>query len=212
VSDVFQLFADEQFRFGHCFVRVYDRRQTDVFPDDFLYLLYRSAKPRLSNTFCGMADISAPTICAYLSSRRPLLLMCVDNPKIARGFDVIGFSFPTIWAGPPMSMIDPDPGRSMLLGYCYTKEWWGTPEITVTAMLMGIYFFHTFNLLTLQGQSYPHNQLTRRFLAQFGTKTVGTLPKILFDGKQMIDSVQSCLTREDFIRYVERTLLECSKL
>lgn len=212
MSEIFQLFADEGYRFGSCFVRVYDRRDTSTFPDDFLYLLYRSAKPRIHSTFCGMADTSASTIVAYLASRRPLLLMCVDEPTSKMGFDVIGFSFLTIIAGPPMGAIDPDPGRSALLGYAFFRPWWGKPEITVTMMLAGIYFFHQFGLLTLQGQSYLQNQLTRKFLAQFGTETIGLIPKFLFDGKRMTDSVQSCLYREDFEDYVERTLLECSSL
>lgn len=212
MSEIFELFAQENFRFGHCFVRVYDKRQTDIFPDDFLFLLWRAAKPRLASTFCGMADLSASTICAYLNTRRPLLLMCVDDPARPSGFDVIGFSFLTIISGPPMGALDPDPGRSAFLGYTFFKPWWGKPEITVTAMLMGIYFFHQFNLLTLQGQSYPANQLTRKFLAQFGTETIGVIPKFLFDGKRMLDSVMSCLYRSDLEAYAERTLLECSKI
>jgi RimJ/RimL family protein N-acetyltransferase len=212
MSDIFQLFADSGFRFGNCFVRTYDRKQTDIFPDEFLLQLFWAAKPRLRSTFCGMQDLSASAITAYLSTRNLLLLMCVDDPDdpINRPFSIIGFSFPTVIAGPAMGTIDPDPGRSMLMGYSFWKSWWGRPEITVTMMLAGIYFFHTFNLLTLQGQSYASNQLTRRFLAQFGTRTVGVLPKFLFDGEKMVDCHLSCLTRFALETYVEKTLAECA--
>jgi len=212
VSEIFQAFADGKFRFGACSVRVYDRRDTATFPDDFLLQLYRAMKSSgtLAITFCGMADLSASAICAYLSTRSPLLLMCVDKLDNQGGFEVIGFSFPTVWAGPAQGRIDPDPGRSMLMGYTCFKQWYRTPETVVSMMLTGIYYFHTFNLLNIQGQSYPYNRLTRKFLAQFGTKDVGILPKFLFDGAKMIDSVQSCLDRSDFESYVRRTLAECS--
>jgi RimJ/RimL family protein N-acetyltransferase len=210
MSSTFDLFSPD-YRFGNCFVRPYDRKQTDIFPDEFLLQLYWAARPRIYSTFCGMQDLSAPAICGYLATRNPLLLMCIDDPSPSGGpFTVIGFSFPTIFAGPALGSISPDPGRSMLMGYSYFKPYWGTPEITVTMMLTGIYYFNVYNLLTMQGQSYASNQLTRRFLAQFGTRTVGILPKFLFDGERMQDCHLSCLTRFALETYTEKVLAECS--
>jgi hypothetical protein len=210
MSAIFQLFADHDYKFGNCSVRVYDRFNTTLYPDDFLLQMYYGCKPRLATTFCGMHDLSAPSICAYLASVKPLLLMCVDNPDTENDVDIVGFAFPTIVAGPPMGKFTPDPGRTAFFGYCFFRDWWGRPEISVCMMLMGIYFFHTMNLLTMQGQRYPHNRLTAKFLYQFGVRDVGVLPKFLFDGEKMVDSVQSCLFREDFEDYVIKTMKECA--
>jgi hypothetical protein len=209
MSDLFKIFADDGYRFGSCFVRPYDRRQPELFGDDFLLQLYRQSKSTLKSTFCGMSDLSAPTVCAYLSTRNPLLLMCVDEPSDPKGFEVIGYSFPSVWSGPRMNVINPDPGRTMFMGYSCSPSWYRSPEFVVATMLTGIYYFHTFNLLSIQGQSYPSNHLTRKFLAQFGTREVGTIPDFLFDGKQMLPSVQSYLGREEFERYVASVLSEC---
>jgi len=211
-SELFKLFASSGYRFGDCFVRPYDRRQTDVFSDDFLLQLYRQSKSTLSITLAGMSDLTAPSVCAYFSTRSPLLLMCVDDPKDPKGFEVIGYSFPTIWAGPPMGRFNPDPGRSMLMGYSCMPAWYRSPEFVVGMMLTGIYYFNEFNVLAIHGQSYVWNHLSRKFLAQFGTKDVGLLEDFLFDGKRMTASVQSCLTRADFERYVQRVMNDCSSV
>jgi hypothetical protein len=226
MSKIFKVFADDNFRFGNCFVRTYDHKDVATFGPNFLYeelytacLAAAPSRPFgvLPEAFCGMQDLSADAICSYLHTRQPLLLMCTDTPTtpVDGSFDVIGFSFPTIWAGPPLGSLDPDPGRSMFKGYVQFRSAYRTPESVVCMMLSGIYFFHTYNLLTIQGQSYPHNHLTRKFLAQFGTKTIGNIPKfILHDGPQgkvMVDSVQSCLYREDFEEYCRGVLIDCAK-
>jgi hypothetical protein len=140
-SELFEEFKSQGYRFGHCSVKVYDRNDLATYADDFLLQLYRATRPVLAQTFCGMTDLSAPAICAYLSTRNPLLLMCVDNPT-TKSFDVIGYSFSTIWAG------NKDSGRSMLMGYCCTsKPHYGSPELVVCMMLTGIYYFREFDLL-----------------------------------------------------------------
>lgn len=211
-SELFELFKSNGYRFGACSVRAYDRFDTVTYADDFLIQLYRASKRTLAITFCGMSDLSAPAICAYLAARSPLLLMCVDNPDGQDGFEVIGYSFPTIWSGPPTHKIDPDPGRSMFLGYTGFRQWYGRPELTVCMMLSGIFYFHIYNLINIQGQRYAENRLTKRFLTQFGVRDTGVLPKFLFDGKQMRDAVLSCLDREDFTAYVSKAVLSCSKI
>lgn len=226
MSDLFKLFADTGYRFGACSIRVYNRHETAVYGANFLHKLYDmclDAAPSrtygiLPELFCGFTDLSFDAVAAYLHSRSPLLLMCVDAesdadyPANPNSFDVIGFSFPTLWSGPAMNSTIPDCGRVMFMGYMFGRPWWRTPESVVCMMLNAIYYFHQFNLLNLQGQSFPWNHLTRKFLAQFGTKTIGVIPKFLFDGKRMVDSVQSVITREDFEEYVQRALGECSSL
>src|SRR5208282_331893 len=209
MSDLFKIFADDRYRFGSCSIRLYDPNSA---PDDFLIQLYRAAKPRIHSTFCGMTDTSAAAITAYLSTRSPLLLMCVDNDQLAGGYEIIGFAYTTLIVGPKIGTVNPDPGRSALFGYAYFRPWYGKPEITVTMMLAGIYLFHELGLVTLQGQSLPSNQLTRRFLRQFGTRDVGILPKFLLYNGQLVDSHLSCLFRADFEAYVECVLNECSSL
>ena len=204
---VFQLFADDNYRFASCSVRVYDRNRG---PDDLLVQLYRASKPRLSSTFCNMRDLSPAAVTAYLSTRNPLLLMCVDNPDIDSGSEIIGYAFLTTIAGPAKGTVNPDPGRTAFLGYTMFRPWWGRPEITVCMMLCGIYFFHEFNLLTLQGESVPGNELTRRFLRQFGTKTTGIIPKFLLHGGVMVDCHISCLYRADLESYCRKVLSDCT--
>lgn len=211
MSEIFDLFASDAYRFGHCSVFPYNRQDTLTFSDDFLLQLYRASKPTLSSTFCGMADTSAPAICAYLSTRSPLLLMCVDDDS-TQGFTVVGYAFPTIIAGPRQGSLSPDPGRSMLIGYAIMPAYYRAPEAVVCMMLMGVYFFNEFNLHTLQGQSLPSNHLTRKFLSQFGTRDVGILPKFLFDGQSMVDSHQSSLSRLDFESYCTKVLLNCAQI
>ena len=211
-SSVFDIFAQNAYRLGHCSVVPYNRQDTLTFGDDFLLQLYRQSKPNLASTFCGMTDLSASSICAYLSTRSPLLLICVDDGSTDTGFTVIGYAFPTIIAGPRQGSITPDPGRSMMLGYTFFKQWYRSPEIVVGMMLAGVYFFHEFGLLTLQGQSLPSNALTRKFLSQYGTRDVGILPKFLFNGREMLDSYQSCLDRNTFADYCRKVLLDCSQI
>ena len=209
MSELFELFKAADYHFGSCSVRVYDRK---LGPDDFLLQLYRSSLPRLASTFCGMTDLSSAAICAYLSTRSPLLLACADNPGMPGGLEVIGYSFPTIWAGPRMGSIDPDPGRSMFLGYTFFKPWWGKPEISVCMMLTGIYYFHEFGLLSIGGQRLECNRLTSKFLSQFGVVDTGYIPDFLMHGGKMVKCCLSSLSRSDFESYVRHTLSECSQI
>ena len=77
-------------------------------------------------------------------------------------------------------------------------------------MLVGIYFFHEFDLAALNGQSLPSNQLTRKFLRQFGVRDTGVIPKFLLHEGRLVDCKLSSLSRSDFESYVARTLAECA--
>lgn len=224
MSEVFDIIANNAYHFGRCSVRVYDRRDTSMFADDFLLQLYRATKESRSlyRTFCGMADLSAPAICSYLASRSPLLLMCVDNDNDddsgddnvvpSGGFTVIGYAFPTIVVGPRKGSMSPDPGRTMFAGYSAFKQWYRTPELVVCVMLAMIYYFREFGLLSIQAQSYTWNRDSLKFLSQFGMLDMGVIPNLLFDGKQLADSHQSCLYYGMFEDYVRRVLDDCSRM
>jgi RimJ/RimL family protein N-acetyltransferase len=153
-----------------------------------------------------MQDLSLDAICAYLHTRNPLLLMCMDNPSDPTKFDVIGFSFPSIWCGGFQSDAVPDPDRSMLMGYVMFRPYYGTPEANVCMTLTGLYFFHKFKLVSISGQSYTFNHLTRKFLAQFGAKDVGVLPRFLNLNGKLVDCHLTCLLREDFERHLAASL------
>jgi hypothetical protein len=213
VSELFELFKPD-YRLGNCSVRVYDRRVTDIWGTNFLHQLYTrclaSAPSReygiLDTTFCGMADTSADAICAYLHTRSPLLIMCAD--KTDKEFDVIGFSFPTIWAGiMPGAYCSFPIQRSMFMGYGAFRQWWGTPELTICMMLTGIYYFHVYEPLVILGQRYRFNHLTARFLSQFGTHDVGTIPKLLLLNGKLEDCTISAIDRDTFENYVRKTLI-----
>jgi hypothetical protein len=198
-TDIFEPFKLDNYTFGDCSVRAYDRRDTATYPDDFLLQLYRAMKASgtLSVTFCGMTDLSAPAICAYLSTRSPLLLMFADDT-------VIGFSFPAFWVGSKSAE------QSMCIGYTAFKQAWGMPELAVCMMLTAIYYFSEFNLRSICGQRYAFNHLTAKFLQQFGVRETGYLPDfLLYDGK-LVECRLSNLSRSDFEQYVSRTLLECA--
>jgi hypothetical protein len=217
---ILTLFRDDNYRVGNCFVRVYDRRRPDIWGDHFLRSLYDRCKESriLRELFCGMVDLSADAICAYLHTLSPLLIMCVDpvdpdgvegvppNPNLLPS--IAGFAFPTLKLGgqlrPNPTGGDPLPSEAaMILGYGYFRSFWGTPESVVLGMLTLAYFFENYNLTAVHGQSYPWNRLTAKFTSQFGVKPVGSIPRFLqtAEGK-LVDCNLSTLLREDFEKYV----------
>jgi hypothetical protein len=200
---------------GNCQVVAYDPTRTDVFGDHFLYnVLYKQcleSRPGakwgiLPDSFCGMTNLSADAICAYLSTRK-IIVMAVDDPSVPLGYSVTGFAYPTVFVGSQPATPDPSP-RAMIGAYVYFRSYWGTPEIRVLSMLGLAYFFTTYNLVAIHGQRYSANTLTARFLSQFGFQDTGLLPRFLghHDG-QIRDCALSTLLREDFVKYVIEQLL-----
>ena len=210
VSDsILSVFKSDDYTLGACSVRVYDRSRRDIYGDNFLYKLWcdtlNSSHPPgtsdvLKRVFCGMDDVSSDAICAYLHSRIPLLLLCVNYPS-PKPFDVIGYVFPSVYLGTPKTE------RALLAGYCFFKPWWGTPESTVLGMLSIGYLFHELNLQALHGQRYATNVLTARYMNQFGSRDVGRIPKFIVSEGKLQDCIVSTLLREDFEAYCERQLL-----
>lgn len=201
-------FQSMGWRMGSVFVRTYDRKDTAVFGTNFLHYLYEqtalSGSHVLQSAFCGMRDLTSDAICAYLHTRSPLLLMCMDDENESMPFHILGYSYPTVHFG-----VKGETERSMLLGYCYLRQAWGTPEATVAGMLAAAYMFLTYDLVAIHGQSYTWNQLTHRFAAQYGAHETGLLPRTLpksgSDGS-LSDCTWSTVLREDFEKYASEQL------
>lgn len=200
-------FQEMQWRIGDVFVRVYDRKQVDVFGTNFLHYLYQqtadSGPHVLASAFCGMRDLTADAICSYLHTRQPLLLMCSDS---ANGddtkFDVLGYCYPTVWFG-----VKGETERSILLGYCYFQSAWGTPQASVLGMLSAAYMFLTYDLVAIHGQSFEWNDLTHKFTGQYGARRTGVLPRTLPNAKgELVDCQWSTVLREDFEKYATEQL------
>jgi hypothetical protein len=191
-------------KIGACSVRPYNRTETQVYGTNYLHHLYsetaNSGRHVLSSSFCGMPDLSADAVCAYLHSRSPLLLMCMDTADDPNVFDVVGYSYPTVWCGTK------ETERSILFGYSIFKRVWGTPEASVLGMLTTAYYFLTFDLVAMHGQRYPWNHLTGKYTGQFGTRDVGVLPRFLLHKGKLVDCVLSSLLREDFEKYAQEQL------
>lgn len=200
-------FQEMQWRIANCFVRVYDRKQVDVYGDNFLHYLYQqtvdSGPNVLSTTFCGVRDLTADAICAYLHTRQPLLLLCMDSDNDPARFDAVGYLFPTVWFG-----IKGETERSGLIGYCFFHSVWGTPQASVLGMLALAYMFLNYDLVAIHGQSAVWNQLSHKFVEQFGVRETGILPRTLprSDG-QLEDCRWSTVLREDFEKYAREQLL-----
>ena len=214
IHPLFAALRDDQYRIGNCSIRVYDRRDTKTYGTNFLHYLYdqclSSAPHRpwgvLPEAFCGMSDMSADSICSYLASRSPLLLYCVDRADNPAIFDVIGFAYPTIWCG-ESKLLNPTAERSLFIGYTGFRQWWGSPELEICTMLMGVYFFAEFNLLSINGQRYLNNHLSAKYLTRFGVRDTGYAASFINQNGKLVDCWLSALKREDFERVVEKKLM-----
>ena len=235
-----QRLHDLSYTLGNCRVLVYNRFQPDTFGDDLLSRLYdlcllsRPTHPfgTLPETQCGMSDLTRDAMISYWASKSILLLtvipatalpatapskrmidMLPDNSRIA------GFAYlPAILGAPANPPGQPQPigPRSATGAYAFFRDWWGTPEIEVLAMLGLAHFFHSYHLAAIHGQRYTRNALTARFMSRFGFTDTGTLPFFLVDfppgaeripaNMQLVSCTLSTLLHEDFIAYVEREL------
>lgn len=220
LGSVLSIFESDNYRLGNCSLKVYNRRDP-AFTKHFtslplhLYLKSQASSPHfLRDTFCGMRDLSSDAICSYLASRAPLILMCVDRPIIREGdpeFSIAGYAFPTVWCGSTPSATAANTtlhphGRAALMGYAVFREFWGKPEATVLGMLSAAYFFASFGLTALHGQRYSHNDVSSRWLARYGGRSVGPIPRFLLLGEELIDMYIDTILREDFEVYVNQLL------
>jgi RimJ/RimL family protein N-acetyltransferase len=117
-------------------------------------------------------------------------------------FHEAGFAFTVVSCG------HVDLELSAFAGYAFFKPYWGTLELPVLAMLGLTYLFNEFKLHALHGTRFEDNLLTARFMAQFGFKEDGLIPKYQLKDGKLVPAVVSTLMREDFEAYVESWLIE----
>lgn len=207
-SELLSILKEEGYRWGDCQVLRYDAKRVDVFPQAYVTKLYNLCRGDgkhsniLPNLFCGMSNLDHDSITTYLL-QRPLLILAVWRSNY--DFAEAGIAFPVLFQ-PPLNVHAAE--RMSFSGYGYFRDWWGTPEITVLSMLGLAYIFTEFNLSAIHGVRYPSNQRTACFLAQFGFKEVGRVPRYQMKDGVLVDGVVSTLLIEDFESYVERKLLE----
>jgi len=210
-DSILEVFRADEWRLGNCQVIPYDRRKVDVFGRGYLQYLYKQcldSRPSdpfgvLRESFCGMTDLSADTICAYLHSRPVLLLLCIHTSPTE--FTPVGFAYPTMLCGAPMNVADGE--RSMFAGFVYFRSAWGTPELEVLGMLGLAYLFSQFRLLAVHGQRYAGHRLAARYMAKFGARDVGTIPHYMMQDGKLVSCTVSTLLRTDFEQYCRKSLL-----
>lgn len=203
------LLKEDGYRFGDCQCIRYSQN-SPIFSEGYLSFIYR--KMRLSGSrrgnrfgmlerlFCGMTDLSHDKITAYLGER-PLMIMGVWR---ADRFIPKGICFPTTFI---TAVKAENPQRSILAGYGFFQEAWGKEETPLLAMLGIAYLFQEFGVTSLLGMRYATNDLTARFMDQYGFRDTGYIRNFLGRGDHLVDGVVSALEREDFERYIEGVLM-----
>jgi hypothetical protein len=208
ILDTFKL---DDWRLGNCQVIVYDQRKTEIFGRTYLQYLYKQcldSRPSapfgiLPESFCGMSSLHSDSICAYLHSRPVLLLLCIHTSPTE--FTPVGFAYPTMMCGAPMSV--PDGERSAFCGFVFFRSAWGTPELEVLGMLGLAYLFSQFRLLAVHGQRFVENTLAARYMARYGAKDMGVIPHYMLRSGKLVSCAVSTLLRSDFEVYCSKQLL-----
>jgi hypothetical protein len=205
VSVAFDGLKEDHYRIGDLQALRYERN-TPPFYDGFLakiYTLCRESKRRsgdgiLTATFGNNPASNFDSIMQFLAAR-PLIVL---GEWRGEEFHEAGFAFPVVACG------SKDTELSQFAGFGMFRKYWGTEELPVLAMLGLTYMFAEWDLKAIHGTRFEDNLLTARFMAQFGFREDGFIPKYqLRDGK-LVGAVVSTLLREDFEAYVERWLLE----
>lgn len=208
MNETLAILKEVGYRWGSCQALRYDPKKVDVFPEGYVTKLYKQCRgvgkhdnilPRL---FCGMRHLDHDSITTYLLGR-PLIIPVVWTSK--NQFVEAGIAFPTVFM--PGVGID-YPERSCMAGYGFFSQFWGNPDTEVLAMLGLAYIFVEFDLIAIHGVRYPNNELTARFMARFGFRETGRVPRYQPNaiGTRLTDGVVSSLFIEDFATYVEKRL------
>jgi hypothetical protein len=186
--DVLSALQEDGYRIGDLQAVRYDKSRTDLFPDDYL-----------DATFGGNPASDFNSIVTYLASRPILLILGRWEEQT---FVELGFAFSTVTMG------NNGTEKSMIAGYAMLRNAWGTEDQKIVTMLGLAYLFKEFDLKAIIGNRYAENILTERFMAKFGFKTNGEIPRFQLRGDKLVPMVVSSLMREDFEKYVESWLLE----
>jgi hypothetical protein len=208
VSDVDVLAAlqEDLYRIGDLQALRYDKSKTDLWPDDFLAHLYhrcresrrRSGDGVLTATFGGNPASDFNSIVTYLAQRPVLLIL---GKWVDGKFHEMGFAFPTV------SMGGPNTEKSLIAGYAFFKDSWGTEDQQILTMLGLAYLFKEFDLQAIIGNRYRDNVLTAKFMSRFGFKDCGEIPCFQLRGTKLVSMIVSSLLRADFEGYVSEFLV-----
>lgn len=183
----------EEVRWAYCNERVhltpYVEGTSTVFPDEFLFSLYVRCKKEhlLDILFPGMPAVTAARFVAYLKDR-PVLVGLV---KSVPSWTVIGFGF--------LYEVEGDEeARKATVGFCFFKEWWGTPEIVDLSRFCLRYWFNEVKLKVLFGTTLWRNRLAWKFAKNLGFESVGRVPRFFYKGGKLEDMHLLFLTPENF--------------
>lgn len=190
---------EDGYRLGDLQVLRYDKANHELFEVGYLGRLYEKCRESriLDALFGGNPASDFDSIVSYLA-QRPLILL---GQWQGSQFIEYGFAFPTVTIGGPSTE------RSVIAGYGFFRNSWGSEAQKVLAMLGLAYLFTEFKLLAIIGNRYPDNLLTARFMAQFGFKECGSVPRFQLRGAKLVPMVVSALMIEDFEAYVEEWLV-----
>lgn len=196
---------EDGYRIGDLQALRYDRA-TPPFFDGYLGKLYnlcasskrRSGDGILTALFGGNPASNFDAIVSYLA-QRPVIVLGEWKDGV---FVEAGFCFPLITCGTM------ETERAMFCGFGFFKPYWGTPELTVLAMLGLSYLFQEFDLKAIHGTRYRDNVLAWNFTKQFGFKEIGEIPHYQLRKGKLVPGVVTSLLRGDFERYVENWLVE----
>jgi hypothetical protein len=198
---------EDGYRLGDLQAIRYDKKNADLFPDDYLGHLYnrcRESKRRSGNgildaLFGGNPASDFNSIVAYLVSRSYLIILGRwEGDK----FHELGFAFSVISCGFPHTE------KSLFGGYGFFRDAWGTSDQEIVTMLGLAYLFKELDIVALHGIRYEENLLTARFMAKFGFKVDGAIPYYQLKGNKLATGIISTLLRTDFEDYVADFLVK----
>jgi hypothetical protein len=205
--DVLLALKEDGYRLGDLQAIRYDKKNADLFPDDYLGHLYnrcRESKRRSGNgildaLFGGNPASDFNSIVAYLASRSYLIILGRwEGDK----FHELGFAFSVISCG--FSHTE----KSLFGGYGFFRDAWGTSDQEIVTMLGLAYLFKELDIIALHGIRYEENLLTARFMAKFGFKVDGAIPYYQLKGNKLATGIISTLLRTDFEDYVADFLVK----
>jgi RimJ/RimL family protein N-acetyltransferase len=161
---------------------------SNVFHEDFLFLLHRQCKEEgiLEILFPGMPFVTVARFVAYLKDR-PVLVGLIKPESRVAGF---GFLY---------EVEGNDESRKATCGFCFFKEWWGTPEIREISRICLKYWFKEVKLKVLFGTTLWRNKLAVRFAKNLGFESIGRVPKFFYKDGKLEDMHFLYLTPENFI-------------
>ena len=202
--DVLSALQEDHYKWGDLQCMRYVKSE---FPDDYLGTIHnrcresrrRSGNGILDQLFGGNPASDFNSIVTYLAQRPVLLIL---GRWIDDKFHELGFAFPTVSVGTANTE------KSLIAGYGFFREVWGTEDQQILAMLGLAYFFKEFSLSAIIGNRYQENVLTAKFMARFGFKDCGEVPRFQLQGTKLVPMVVSALLREDFEEYVKQFLID----